>query len=121
MSKPLKIRKIGTSLGVVLPKELLAEIGVGEGDGVAPHERAVRAQTVDEEGVPRRARRGPNSPTRPPTRSSCRFTRAGKEFLCVVKARPNKGIWVLAPEGKCVCSQLTRVVTPPNLAKMMME
>lgn len=33
--------------------------GVGEGDGVAPHERAVRAQTVDEEGVPRRARVAP--------------------------------------------------------------
>ncbi len=32
MSKPLKIRKIGTSLGVVLPKELLAELGLGEGD-----------------------------------------------------------------------------------------
>ncbi len=32
MSKPLKIRKIGTSLGLVLPKELLAELGVGEGD-----------------------------------------------------------------------------------------
>ncbi len=32
MSKPLKIRKIGTSLGVVLPKALLIELGVGEGD-----------------------------------------------------------------------------------------
>ncbi len=32
MSKPLKIRKIGTSLGIVLPKELLTELGVGEGD-----------------------------------------------------------------------------------------
>jgi antitoxin component of MazEF toxin-antitoxin module len=28
MSKPLKIRKIGTSLGIILPKELLAELGV---------------------------------------------------------------------------------------------
>ena len=36
MSKPLKIRKIGTSLGVVLPKELLAELGVGEGDKLYP-------------------------------------------------------------------------------------
>ncbi len=36
MSRPLKIRKIGTSLGLVLPKELLDEIGVGEGDKVYP-------------------------------------------------------------------------------------
>ncbi len=36
MSKPLKIRKIGTSLGVVLPKELLIELGVGEGDTLYP-------------------------------------------------------------------------------------
>jgi putative addiction module antidote len=36
MSKPLKIRKIGTSLGVVLPKELLTELGVGEGDTLYP-------------------------------------------------------------------------------------
>ena len=36
MSKPLKIRKIGTSLGIILPKELLAELGVGEGDTLYP-------------------------------------------------------------------------------------
>ncbi len=36
MSKPLKIRKIGTSLGVVLPKALLTELGVGEGDILYP-------------------------------------------------------------------------------------
>ena len=36
MSKPLKIRKIGTSLGIVLPKELLTELGVGEGDMLYP-------------------------------------------------------------------------------------
>lgn len=36
MTKPLKIRKIGTSLGVVLPKDLLAELGVGEGDLLYP-------------------------------------------------------------------------------------
>ena len=36
MIKPLKIRKIGTSLGVVLPKEVLAELGVAEGDVVYP-------------------------------------------------------------------------------------
>ena len=28
----LKIRRIGNSLGVVLPKDLLAQLGVGEGD-----------------------------------------------------------------------------------------
>jgi putative addiction module antidote len=28
----LKIRRIGNSLGVVLPKETLAQLGVGEGD-----------------------------------------------------------------------------------------
>ncbi len=36
MSKPLKIRKIGTSLGIVLPKDLLTELGVGEGDMLYP-------------------------------------------------------------------------------------
>ncbi len=36
MSKPLKIRKIGTSLGIVLPKALLTELGVGEGDALYP-------------------------------------------------------------------------------------
>jgi len=30
--KPLKIRKIGNSLGVILPKEILAELRLGEGD-----------------------------------------------------------------------------------------
>lgn len=30
--KHLKVRKIGNSLGVVLPKDLLAQLGVGEGD-----------------------------------------------------------------------------------------
>ena len=32
MTRHMKIRKIGNSLGVVLPKELLAELQVGEGD-----------------------------------------------------------------------------------------
>lgn len=36
MTKPLKIRKIGGSLGVVLPKELLGELGVSEGDLLYP-------------------------------------------------------------------------------------
>ena len=30
--RPVKVRKVGASLGVVLPKELLAELGLGEGD-----------------------------------------------------------------------------------------
>ncbi|MFQ6017125.1 MAG: AbrB/MazE/SpoVT family DNA-binding domain-containing protein [Kiloniellaceae bacterium] len=36
MTKPLKVRKFGTSLGLVLPKEVLAELGVGEGDMLYP-------------------------------------------------------------------------------------
>ena len=36
MARHLKVRKIGTSLGVTLPKEILAEIGVGEGDILYP-------------------------------------------------------------------------------------
>ncbi len=31
----LKVRKIGNSLGVVLPKETLAQLGVAEGDVIA--------------------------------------------------------------------------------------
>jgi putative addiction module antidote len=30
----LKLRAIGNSVGVVLPKEMLAELGVGEGDSL---------------------------------------------------------------------------------------
>jgi putative addiction module antidote len=36
MSKALKIRKIGGSLGVTMPKALLDELGVGEGDSLFP-------------------------------------------------------------------------------------
>ena len=36
MSKALKIRKFGNSLGVVLPKDVLADLGVGEGDLLYP-------------------------------------------------------------------------------------
>lgn len=36
MTKHLKIRKFGNSLGVVLPKELLADLQVGEGDLLYP-------------------------------------------------------------------------------------
>ncbi len=32
MTKPLIIRKIGKSLGLVLPKALLHDLGLGEGD-----------------------------------------------------------------------------------------
>ncbi len=32
MVRSVKVRKVGASLGVVLPKELLAELGLGEGD-----------------------------------------------------------------------------------------
>ncbi len=32
MARPVKVRKVGASLGVVLPKALLAELGLGEGD-----------------------------------------------------------------------------------------
>ncbi len=34
MTKPLKIRKWGGSLGVILPKRLLDDLGVGEGDAL---------------------------------------------------------------------------------------
>lgn len=36
MTQTLKVRRIGGSLGVLLPKELLAELGVGEGDQIYP-------------------------------------------------------------------------------------
>lgn len=36
MTKKLKIRKIGNSYGVTLPKELIEALGVGEGDELYP-------------------------------------------------------------------------------------
>jgi putative addiction module antidote len=36
--RTLKVRKIGNSLGVVLPKEVLAKLGVGEGDELSVSE-----------------------------------------------------------------------------------
>jgi putative addiction module antidote len=33
--RTLKVRRIGNSLGVVLPKEVLAKLRVGEGDGLS--------------------------------------------------------------------------------------
>ena len=35
-SKPLKIRKVGNSLGLVLTKDLVEALGVKEGDAVYP-------------------------------------------------------------------------------------
>ena len=32
--RPLKIRKIGNSLGIIQPREMLAVLGLGEGDEV---------------------------------------------------------------------------------------
>ncbi len=32
MVRPVKVRKVGASLGIVLPKKLLAELGLGKGD-----------------------------------------------------------------------------------------
>jgi putative addiction module antidote len=34
----LKVRKIGNSLGVILPKQVAARLGVGEGDGLSCNE-----------------------------------------------------------------------------------
>ena len=34
MSGKLKVRKIGNSFGIVLPKQLINDLGVGEGDEV---------------------------------------------------------------------------------------
>ena len=36
MTRPLKVRKVGSSLGLVLPRDLLADLGVGEGDSLFP-------------------------------------------------------------------------------------
>lgn len=49
MTRHMKIRKIGNSLGVVLPKELLAELQVGEGDVLYPVRTAdgIRLQRHD--------------------------------------------------------------------------
>ena len=36
MVRLAKVRRVGASLGVVIPKELLAELGLGEGDTIYP-------------------------------------------------------------------------------------
>jgi len=52
----LQIRRVGNSLGVILPKSVLAEWGVGEGDaleltqgGIAPPSRGGRSQVMLDE------------------------------------------------------------------------
>jgi putative addiction module antidote len=52
MMQHLKVRKIGNSLGVVLPKETLAQLGVGEGDELIvtnTPDRALRIAPPDED------------------------------------------------------------------------
>ncbi|MBL8706418.1 MAG: AbrB/MazE/SpoVT family DNA-binding domain-containing protein [Rhodospirillales bacterium] len=46
----LKIRKIGNSLGIILPKEVMARLNVGEGDTLTVTETAegFHLTTVDE-------------------------------------------------------------------------
>ena len=36
MNKPLKLIRVGNSTGAVFPKDLLRELGVGEGDSLFP-------------------------------------------------------------------------------------
>ena len=45
----LKLTQIGNSIGVVLPKELLAKLGVGKGDTVyaVDHPDGIRLTTAD--------------------------------------------------------------------------
>lgn len=51
MNKPLKLIKIGNSTGVILPKEVLARLRVGQGDEVflseAPGGYALSAHNAD--------------------------------------------------------------------------
>lgn len=49
--RTLKVRRIGNSLGVVLPKELLAKLNVGEGDmlGVSDTPDGVALSAYDDE------------------------------------------------------------------------
>jgi putative addiction module antidote len=49
--RTLKVRKIGNSLGVVLPKDVLAKLNVGEGDELSVSETAqgVALQRDDDE------------------------------------------------------------------------
>ena len=51
MTRPLKVRKIGSSLGLVLPRGLLSELGVGEGDNLFPMRTpdGIRLTTYDPE------------------------------------------------------------------------
>ena len=49
MNKPLKLIPIGNSTGVILPKELLQELGVGQGDTVSVTKTpdGIRLQATD--------------------------------------------------------------------------
>lgn len=44
--KPLKIRKVGNSLGLILPKEMLDELGLGEGDEVLAAKEGHKAFSI---------------------------------------------------------------------------
>ena len=63
----LKITQIGNSLGVILPKEILARLKVGKGDSVfvtdapggvvvSPFDEAFEAQMIAARGIMRRRR-----------------------------------------------------------------
>lgn len=49
--KTVKIRKIGNSLGVVLPKDVLAMLNAGEGDefSISVSDQGLRLETYNEE------------------------------------------------------------------------
>ena len=49
----LKVRRIGNSLGVVLPRDVLARLGAGEGDmlAVMPTENGVLLSARDDEAA----------------------------------------------------------------------
>jgi putative addiction module antidote len=51
MNKPLKLIRIGNSTGVVLPKEVLARLRVGQGDSLSLVETAegVELRAADQE------------------------------------------------------------------------
>lgn len=57
--RTLKVRRIGNSLGVVLPKEVLAKLRVGEGDELSvsetPEGVALSADTMDTDELMRLA------------------------------------------------------------------
>ncbi len=60
MNKPLKLIRIGNSTGVILPKEVLARLSVGQGDSLSlvetEHGVELRAADADFEEQMRTAR-----------------------------------------------------------------